>query len=137
MYKYIFVIFTLIIFSGCAVNKAKSHDDSYKKEKGTYQEETRSRTYAEVAKVLDANKRDIFSFYNSYTIQTNSELEGKVVVSMTILSSGRVVESDIVESDIDDVTFLLKLLDVIDLYRFPEGNYKVLIVTYPIDLTRP
>ena len=91
-----------------------------------------SRTYEEVSLVFDQNKGAIYSLY-SRALRKDPTLQGKVVLEITIASTGRVTSCKILSSELNDKDLERKLVARVKLLNFGARDVEVMVVTYPID----
>ena len=91
-----------------------------------------SRTFEEVTLVFDRNKGAIFSLY-SRALRKDPTLQGKVVLEITIASSGRVTSCKVISSELNNKALENKLVARVKLLNFGARDVEEMIVTYPID----
>ncbi len=91
-----------------------------------------SRNPAEINRIFEANKSDIFAIYNR-ALRKNPNLVGKVVVELTIASNGKVTKARIVSSELGDEDLERKLLLKLRRFQFANTGVAEATVTYPID----
>jgi protein TonB len=90
------------------------------------------RSASEITRVFDKNKSAIFNIYNR-ALRKNPSLAGKVVVELTIASSGKVTNVKILSSELGDKALERKLVLKIKRFKFSKSNRAETTVTYPID----
>lgn len=90
------------------------------------------RSEEEIALIFEKNKGAIFSLYNR-ALRKDPTLQGKVVLELTIDSSGKVTKCRIISSELNNKSLERKLIARIKLFRFPTKQVKSTTVTYPID----
>ncbi len=81
---------------------------------------------------FDRNKSAIFSMYNR-ALRSSPELQGKVVLNITILPSGKVTDISIVSSELADTELEQKLIQRVKLINFGAEDVPVFTFNYPID----
>ncbi|MFQ6022369.1 MAG: TonB family protein [Acidiferrobacterales bacterium] len=91
-----------------------------------------SRSIEEIQLVFDRNKAAIYSIYNR-ALRKDPTLEGKVVLKITIQSSGQVTACEIVSSELNDPTLERKIVARVRLFDFGAKEVETMVVTYPID----
>lgn len=91
-----------------------------------------SRTFEEVTLIFDRNKGAIFSLY-SRALRKDPTLQGKVVLEITIASSGQVTSCKVLSSELNDKALESKLIARVKLLNFGARDVEEMIVTYPID----
>jgi len=91
-----------------------------------------ARTIEEIQLIFDQNKGAIYSIYNR-ALRTNPTLKGKVVLSITIDPSGKVLDCKIISNEVDSGEFAAKLVARIKLFNFGAKDVDTMVVTYPID----
>ena len=77
------------------------------------------RTEDEIQEILDRNKSAMYTLYNR-ELRTDPDLQGKIVISITIATSGKVTRCDIVYSELDSASLKQKLVRLIKAIDF--GN---------------
>ena len=91
-----------------------------------------ARTIEEIQLIFDQNKGAIYSIYNR-ALRTNPTLKGKVVLSITIDPSGKVLDCAIISNEVASNDFAAKLVARIKLFNFGAKDVDTMVVTYPID----
>jgi len=91
-----------------------------------------ARTIEEIQLIFDQNKGAIYSIYNR-ALRQNPTLKGKVVLSITIDPSGKVLECKIISNEVDSSEFAQKLAARVKLFNFSAKDVDTMVVTYPID----
>jgi periplasmic protein TonB len=91
-----------------------------------------SRSEEEVAMVFDRNKTAIYSLYTR-ALRDKPDLQGKVVLELTIAADGSVSRCEVVSSDLNDPELERKLVARIKLFRFEAKDVGTITVTKPID----
>ncbi len=81
---------------------------------------------------FDRNKSAIFSMYNR-ALRSTPDLQGKVVLKITIAPSGKVTEVYIVSSELADTQLEQKLIQRVKLINFGSEDVPVFTFNYPID----
>ena len=91
-----------------------------------------SRSREEIEMVFDRNKAAIYAIYNR-ALRDRPELQGKVVIELTIAPSGEVTACRVVSSDIDDAELERKLVARIRLFQFEAKDVETITTTKPIE----
>lgn len=91
-----------------------------------------SRSREEIEMVFDRNKSAIYAIYNR-ALRDRPELQGKVVIELTIAPSGEVTACHIVSSEIDDTDLERKLVARIRLFQFEAKDVETITTTKPIE----
>ncbi|MEY4932517.1 MAG: hypothetical protein RLZZ403_837 [Pseudomonadota bacterium] len=91
-----------------------------------------SRSREEIELVFDKNKSAIYALY-SRALRDNPSLQGKLVLQITIASSGEVTACSVLSSDLNDPELERKLVSRIKLFRFEEKDVEAVTTTKPID----
>jgi TonB family protein len=91
-----------------------------------------SRSREEIEIVFDRNKSAIYSLY-SRALREQPELQGKVVVQLTIAPSGEVTDCRIVSTELNDAELERKLIARIRMFRFEEKDVEAMTTTKPIE----
>ena len=81
---------------------------------------------------FDRNKSAIFSMYNR-ALLSSPDLQGKVVLNITIAPSGKVTEIYIVSSELTDTELESKLIQRVKLINFGAEDVPDFTFNYPID----
>jgi TonB family protein len=90
------------------------------------------RTLEEIQEVFDRNKASFYSMYNR-ALRENSELRGKIVVSLTISPDGRVTDCQLVSSELGDPDLERKVVQRVMLLQFkPKDVPSFTYPNYPI-----
>jgi len=90
------------------------------------------RSQEEIERVFQRNKGGIFALYNR-ALRKDPSLQGKVVLSLTITPSGKVVKCRILSSELKAKRFERRLVLKIKTFRFKKKDVATVTVTYPID----
>lgn len=90
------------------------------------------RSLEEIKLVFDRNKGAIYNIYNR-ALRKDSSLQGKVVVKLTIASSGSVLDCQVVSSELREPDMERKLIARIRQFDFGAKNVDTMIVTWPVD----
>jgi TonB family protein len=88
-----------------------------------------SRSREEIEIVFDRNKSAIYSLYS----RALRELQGKVVVQLTIAPSGEVTDCRIVSTELGDAELERKLVARIRMFRFEAKDVEAMTTTKPIE----
>ena len=91
-----------------------------------------SRSREEIEIVFDRNKSAIYALY-SRALREQPELQGKVVVQLTISPTGEVTDCRIVSTELNDTELERKLLARIRMFRFEEKDVEAMTTTKPIE----
>jgi len=91
-----------------------------------------SRSREEIEMVFDRNKAAIYALYNR-TLRDNPQLQGKVVVELTILPTGEVTDCKILSSELKNEELEHKLVARIKMFRFDDKDVEIITTTKPID----
>ena len=90
------------------------------------------RSQEEIERVFQRNKGGIFALYNR-ALRKDPSLQGKVVLQLTILPSGKVTKCKIVSTELNAKTFERKLRLKVISFRFTKKDVATVTITYPID----
>ncbi len=91
-----------------------------------------ARSREEIEIVFDRNKTAIYSLY-SRALREQPELQGKVVVQLTIAPSGEVTDCRIVSTELNDPELEKKLVARIRMFRFESRDVEAMTTTKPIE----
>jgi protein TonB len=91
-----------------------------------------SRSREEIEMVFDRNKAAIYALYNR-ALRENPQLQGKVVVQLTIAPTGEVTDCKILSSELKDEELEHKLIARIKMFRFDDRDVELITTTKPID----
>lgn len=91
-----------------------------------------SRSREEIEIVFDRNKSAIYSLY-SRALREQPELQGKVVVQLTIAPSGEITDCRIVSTELNDSELERKLVARIRMFRFEAKDVEAMTTTKPIE----
>ncbi len=91
-----------------------------------------SRSREEIEMVFDRNKAAIYSIYNR-ALRDRPELQGKVVLELTIAPSGDVTACRVVSSELNDADLERKLVARIRLFQFEAKDVETITTTKPIE----
>jgi TonB family protein len=91
-----------------------------------------SRSEEEIALVFDRNKGAIYALYTR-ALRTRPELQGKLVLELTIAASGEVTRCAVISSELNDPELERKLVARVKLFRFEAKDVGTITVTKPID----
>ena len=83
---------------------------------------------------FDRNKSAIFSMYNR-ALRSTPDLQGKVVLKITIAPSGKVTDIYIVSSELADTELEKKLIQRVKLINFGSEDVPIFTFNYPIDFS--
>lgn len=88
------------------------------------------RSREEIDQYLDKNKSALYTLYNR-AVRENPDMQGVVVVKMTITPSGEVSDCRIASSQLNNEDFEKKLCQRIKLFKFESKDVE------PLELTKP
>jgi periplasmic protein TonB len=91
-----------------------------------------SRSREEIEIVFDRNKSAIYALY-SRALREQPELQGKVVVQLTIAPSGEVTDCRVVSTELNDAELERKLVARIRMFRFEAREVEAMTTTKPIE----
>jgi TonB family protein len=91
-----------------------------------------TRSEEEIALVFDRNKGAIYALYTR-ALRDKPELQGKVVLELTIGADGSVQRCEIVSSELNDPELERKLVARVKSFRFEARDVGTITVTKPID----
>ena len=91
-----------------------------------------SRSREEIEIVFDRNKSAIYALY-SRALREQPELQGKVVVQLTIAPSGEVTDCRIVSTELGNAELERKLVARIRMFRFDAKDVEAMTTTKPIE----
>lgn len=91
-----------------------------------------SRSEEEIALVFDRNKGAIYALYTR-ALRDNPNLQGKVVLELTIAADGSISRCEVVSSELGDQELERKLVARVKLFRFEAKDVGTITVTKPID----
>lgn len=91
-----------------------------------------ARTREEIEMVFDRNKSAIYAIYNR-ALRDAPDLQGKVVLSLTIAPWGEVTDCHVVSSELNDPELVKKLVARVKLFKFDDKDVEALTATKTID----
>lgn len=91
-----------------------------------------SRSEEEIAMVFDRNKGAIYALYTR-ALRDKPDLQGKLVLELTISQDGSVVRCAVLSSELNDPDLERKLVARVKLFRFESKDVGTITVTKPID----
>lgn len=91
-----------------------------------------SRSEEEIAMVFDKNKGAIYALYTR-ALRDKPDLQGKLVLELTIGADGSVLKCAVVSSELNDPELERKLVARIKLFQFEAKDVGTITVTKPID----
>jgi len=91
-----------------------------------------SRSREEIEMVFDRNKAAIYALYNR-ALRDRPELQGKLVVQLTIAPTGEVTDCRVLSSELKDEELERKLVARIKMFRFDDKDVELITTTKPID----
>ena len=101
-------------------------------EEGSGSGQRASRSREEIEMVFDQNKGAIYALYNR-ALRSNPNLQGKLVLKLTIEPSGQVSDVQVVSSDLDDEELERKLVQRVRMFSFLAKDVPPVTTTKPID----
>lgn len=107
---------------------AEENKDSRAVRAGSSGKATRSRE--EIDLYLDRNKSALYALYNR-AVRENPDLQGVVVVKLTIMPSGEVSDCRVNSSELKNEDFEKKLCQRIKLFRFESKDVETMELTKP------
>lgn len=91
-----------------------------------------TRSEEEIAMVFDRNKGAIYALYTR-ALRDKPDLQGKVVLELTIAADGSIQRCEIVSSELNDPELERKLVARVKSFRFEAKDVGTITVTKPID----
>ena len=91
-----------------------------------------ARSREEIELVFDRNKGRIYSLYER-ALRENAELQGKLVLELTISPAGEVTMCRVVSSELKDPDLERKIISLVRLFRFDPKDVDTITTTKPID----
>jgi len=91
-----------------------------------------ARSREEIELVFDRNKGRIYSLYER-ALRENAELQGKLVLELTISPAGEVTMCRVVSSELKDPDLERKIISLVRLFRFDPKDDDTITTTKPID----
>jgi TonB family protein len=91
-----------------------------------------SRSEEEIALVFDRNKGAIYALYTR-ALRDRPDLQGKLVLELTIAPGGEVTDCRVVSSELRDSELERKLVARVKMFRFEAKDVGAITVTKPID----
>jgi len=91
-----------------------------------------SRSREEIEMVFDRNKSAIYALYNR-ALRDNPQLQGKVVVQLTIAPTGEVTDCKVLSSELKNEELERKLVARIKMFKFDDRDVELITTTKPID----
>ena len=91
-----------------------------------------SRSEEEIALIFDRNKGAIYALYTR-ALRDKPELQGKLVLELTISPDGEVTRCAVISSELNDSELERKLVARVKLFRFEAKDVGTITVTKPID----
>ena len=91
-----------------------------------------ARSREEIELVFDRNKGRIYSLYER-ALRENAELQGKLVLELTISPAGEVTMCRVVSSELKDPDLERKIIALVRLFRFDPKDVDSITTTKPID----
>ena len=82
--------------------------------------------------VFDRNKGRIYSLYER-ALRENAELQGKLVLELTISPTGEVTMCRVVSSELKDPDLERKIISLVRLFHFDPKDVDTITTTKPID----
>ncbi len=94
------------------------------------------RGQSEIQMVFDKNKGAISAIY-SRALRRDPDLQGKLVLKITIASSGKITSIKVVSSELNNKSLETKLVRRIKMFNFGRKPVDTVTVTYPINFSPP
>ena len=91
-----------------------------------------ARSREEIELVFDRNKGRIYSLYER-ALRENAELQGKLVLELTISPNGEVTMCRVVSSELKDPDLERKIISLVRLFKFDPKDVDAITTTKPID----
>ena len=91
-----------------------------------------ARSREEIELVFDRNKGRIYSLYER-ALRENAELQGKLVLELTISPNGEVTMCRVVSSELKDPDLERKIISLVRLFRFDPKDVDTITTTKPIE----
>jgi len=91
-----------------------------------------ARSLEEIKLVFDRNKGAIYMIYNR-ALRQDPSLQGKVVLKLTISPAGRVLDCQVLSSELKNPELERKLVARIKQFDFGSKPVDTMVITYPID----
>ncbi len=91
-----------------------------------------SRSREEIETVFDRNKGALYALYTRAQ-RENPEIQGKLVLEITISAAGEVTMARVVSSELKDPELERKILARVRLFRFESRDVEAITATKPID----
>ena len=91
-----------------------------------------SRSREEIELIFDKNKGSIFALYNR-ALRRDPNLQGKIVLELTIAPSGAVTACAVISSELQDPEMERKLIQRVKMFRFQDKDVATVTTTKPID----
>jgi protein TonB len=91
-----------------------------------------SRSREEIELIFDKNKGSIFALYNR-ALRRDPNLQGKIVLELTIAPSGVVTACAVISSELQDPEMERKLVQRVKMFRFQDKDVATVTTTKPID----
>jgi periplasmic protein TonB len=91
-----------------------------------------ARSQEEIELVFDRNKGRIYNLYRR-ALNENAELQGKLVLELTIAPSGEVTMCRVVSSELKDPDLESKIVALVRSFRFQSEDVNSITTTKPID----
>ncbi|MCP5161838.1 MAG: AgmX/PglI C-terminal domain-containing protein [Hahellaceae bacterium] len=98
----------------------------------TQKKPSKERSGDNIRRTMDKNKSSLYAIYNR-ALRKNPGLEGKVVLELTIESSGVVSDCKVISSDLQNADLEKKLVARVKLINFGKLNVDKKIVRLPIE----
>lgn len=92
---------------------------------------SKSRTRDDVTRAFDKNKGRIFALY-ARALKDNPTLQGKIVLSITIVPDGRVRECIVVSSTLNDAALVKGIVEHVSAIDFGAKGALVFSTEYPL-----
>ncbi len=90
------------------------------------------RSEEDIAYIVDKNKRSLYNIYRRAR-RSDSGIQGKIVLEITILPSGKVESVRITSSELQNAKLEARIIARVKQFDFGAQNVKKVTVTYPIE----
>lgn len=108
---------------------AAQADDGVRRDSGSTKA---ARSREEIELIFDRNKTAIYALYTR-ALRDKPDLQGKLILELTIAPSGEVTHCAVVSSELNDPDLERKLVARVKLFRFEARDVETITTTKPID----
>lgn len=122
-----------VALSGRETTKVEA-PEAARGERGTRERrvtDPRQRSIEDVRRVFDSNKGAIFAIYNR-ALRIDPTLQGQVVLELSIDPTGRVVECQVISSELTDQAVVAKIVSRIRMFDFGQRDVAITTISYPV-----